>query len=84
MSVHTESTLVVESEPYFLGGTHRRVIVNGHQKLSIIPQPSANGVHSKLFEIALISGTDLEVLGAFCTEEEISQIVGEMVLSGRL
>lgn len=73
----------IVTQPYFLGGEHRKVLVNGEQVLSIIPQPSAMGVHKNLYEIASTVGGGLEVLGAFCSEQEISKIVGEQVLAGR-
>lgn len=78
------SAVVVSRQPYFLGGEHRQVFVNDEQRLSIIPQPSANGVHSNLFEIATIRGERLEVVEAYCSEERVAQIIGEMVLNGRL
>lgn len=78
------SAVTIARMPYFLGGEHRQVLVNGERRLSIIPQPSALGVHSKLFEIAIIRGERLEVVEAFCTEERIAQIVGELVLNGQL
>lgn len=78
------SAVVIARQPYFLGGEHRQVLVNGEQRLSIIPQPSAKGAHSNLFEIATIRGERLEIVEAFCTEERIAQIVGELVLNGQL
>lgn len=74
----------IVTRPYFLGGEHRQVLVDGEKRLSIIPQPSALGVHENLFEIARIGEGDLEILGAFCTEKEIAEIVGQEALSGRL
>ena len=77
------SAIVVESEPYFLGGQHRKVFINGEQRLSIIPQPAANGkIHGGLFEVATVRGDDLEVVGAFLSRSEVQQVVGEMVLNG--
>lgn len=78
------SAITVARSSYFLGGEHRQVLVNGVRRLSIIPQPSALGIHSNMFEIAILDGANLEVVEAFCTEERIAQIVGEMVLNGQL
>lgn len=78
------SAVVIARQPYFLGGEHRQVFVNDEQRLSIIPQPKANGVHSNLFEIATIRGERLDVVEAYCSEERVAQIVGEMVLNGSL
>jgi hypothetical protein len=63
------------------------VLVNGKVRLSIIPQPAANGVHSRLFEIAKIGYSNeeaLEVVEAYCTEERLAQVIGEIVLNGSL
>jgi hypothetical protein len=81
------SAIEITTQPYFLGGEHRQVLVNGKVRLSIIPQPAANGVHSRLFEIAKIgysSEESLEVIEAYCTEEQIAQIIGQMVINGSL
>lgn len=77
-------SIQIVTRPYFLGGEHRQVVVDGERRLSIIPQPSALGVHENLFEIARLEEGNLEVLGAYCTEKEIAEIVGQEALSGRL
>ena len=80
------SAIEIVSEPYFLGGTHRQVLVNGQRRLSIIPQPAANGIHKNLFEIAVLTygSGDLDVLGAYLTEEDVAKVIGELVLNGSL
>jgi hypothetical protein len=81
------SAIEITSQPYFLGGEHRQVLVNGKVRLSIIPQPAANGIHAGLFEIGKIGYSveeNLEVMGKYCTEEQIAQIIGQMVINGSL
>ena len=78
------SAVEIVSQPYFLGGEHRQVLVNGECRLSIIPQPSAIGVHNNLFEIAKVRGENLEIIEAFCTEGRLALIIGEMILNGNL
>lgn len=80
------SSIEIVSEEYFLGGTQRKVMINGEQRLSIIPQPAANGTHNNLFEIAVLTygGQNLEVVGAYLTESEVAKTIGEMILNGSL
>jgi hypothetical protein len=74
----------VEIEPYFLGGEHRTIYVNGVARVSIIPQSRGMGIIEGLFEIAVLGGEEIEILETYCTEEKIATLIGQRVLQATL
>lgn len=90
MSNYTETVtriggaLEVVTEPYFLGGEHRTIYVNGAARVSIIPQAKGMSIHEGLFEIAVLGGEEIEILETYCTEERIATLLGERVLQATL
>lgn len=78
---YAQTTEIVERQPYFLGGEQRTISLSGETRISIIPQAVGMSVLEGSFEIALIRGECIEILGTYCTEGEIQKIVGEIVLS---
>ena len=71
------SGMMVQTEPYFLGGEQRTIFVNEEARISIIPQPNGMGIHAGLFEIAKLRGERIEIVETYCTERSEERRVGK-------